>query len=662
MKALLWLLGILTLVVVGGYTLLFTGVGNSVLQPLVENKINTATNLSSKFSTFSVSFDAFEIRLELDADNSVYAKGTYSLGKKSVDLMYEINLNKLENLHALTKKEYYGVLNSNGNLKGDEKNLHIDGKSDIATSNTTYKVELVDLKPSSVIAKIQNADLIALLKMLGEQPYADAKLDIDVDFKDIRANNLDGGIVLVSKNGKLNHTLINKDMELDIPKTSFTMNLDAKLKGDDVSYKYGLKSNLAQITSSGRVVPQPLTVDATYSIDVKELALIKPITKLDFRGPYKIDGTVKGTKEEMLVKGKSGFASSDTNIEVVLENLKAKSVNAHMKHIDLKKVLYMVKQPDYARGVLNLDVEMDSIEKGALKGVVHTAITKGVFNSALLSKEQKFKVPMPATKFTLASRTDLDGDIADTKLDFRSTLADLNLKKASYNLKQKSIESDYVITIPNLDSLYFLTERNLIGALKANGDVKKDEDLDVTLYSKIAGGILEATMHNEDIQADLKSIQTLEAMKLLKYPPVFKAVLDGKATYNTKEKKGKFKATVVDGGFEDNLVFAMVKQYGKIDMYAEKFNGELSANIRPDKVIASFDLRSRTSSIKTVGTKINSKLQTIDSKIDINANKHKIAVLLTGNKSKPKVDVDVEEVFKEQIKQKLGNFLQGLLR
>ena len=48
------------------------------------------------------------------------------------------------------------------------------------------------------------------------------------------------------------------DFNVTIPKTVFAMNLDAKLKGDDIDYSYEFLSTLVKLTSLGKVTPTPL--------------------------------------------------------------------------------------------------------------------------------------------------------------------------------------------------------------------------------------------------------------------------------------------------------------------------------------------------------------------------------------------------------------------
>ena len=662
MKILSWFLGFIVLVVVGVYVLAFTSVGNSILQPTIEQKIKELTKLDSKLSVFSLSMSEFEILLEIDSFNSIHAKGNYSLFAQSFDVAYGVNLEKLQTLKPLTNAPLKGVFKTDGKAVGDMAFMKIDGKSDVASSETTYHVELTELNPTSIIAKIKDANLVELLELGGQKPYAKAKMDVDVNFKNITPHALDGDITLVTKNGKLNTPLMNKDFELSIPKTDFTMNLNAKLKGDDVDYTYALKSNLAKITSSGKVIPQPLKTDIKYSVDVEELAVLKPITGADVRGAFRLHGTVKGTKESMIVDGKSDFASSDTIFSAKLKDFAPASLKASMKNLQLAKVLYMVKQPHYSDGIFSLDIDMSDLRTTKLKGSVVSNIKKGLLDSKYMTKAYEFKTHMPKTTYTLSTNTILNGDIADTKLNLKSSLANFDIKKASVNLKTSAIKSDYKATIPNLDKLYFVSERHLKGGLVATGELSKDENLDFTMHSNVVGGAVDVKLHNDDLHADLKSIQTLETLKMLIYPEIFKASLNGVLDYNLAKEKGQFKGDLVEGKFTKNQMLDLVKQYGRIDLYKQKFKGDVSADINKENIVASLDLKSNTSSIKTKNTKLNSKTKQIKSKIEIVANNHPLNVELSGDVNKPKVKIDANKLIEDEAKKEVGKQLNKLFR
>nr|WP_321266495.1 hypothetical protein [uncultured Sulfurimonas sp.] len=664
MKFLAWILGIIVTLIVAVYVVLFTSFGNSLLKPIVESKIKEQTLLDSKLNVFSLSMSEIEVVLEINKDNVISLKGKYSLFSQSLDIDYKLELNNLASLKSLSGVELHNSFFTSGNVKGNMAFINIDGISDVASSDTSYHVELTEFNPTSIIAKVKRLKLEELLEIGAQKQYAKASVNLDVNFKNIKPHALDGDIVLSTQEGRLNTKVMKNDFNITIPDTDFAMNLDAKLKGDDVDYSYKLMSNLFKITSSGKVIPTPLKTDIKYALDIKELALLKPVTGADVRGSFRVDGNVKGTKEKLVVDAKSDVASSDTKIEAILKEFLPISVKASMKNLELSRVLYMIKQPHYADGVFSLYADITDARSNKLKGIVITSLKEGLLDSKYLSKTYEFKTMMPKTNFQMNTVTTLDGDIIDSKVDFDSTLASFNIKKARVNLKNSSINSDYKASVDNLDNLYFATDQHIKGGIVVHGELNKAKDLDLTILSNVAGGKIEAKLHNDDFHADIFGVQTLDALEMLIYPKVFQSSLDASLDYNLVAKKGKFDGKLKDGKFTQNQMFSLIKQYAKIDMYAEKFSGDVSADINKENILASMDLKSNTSSIKTKNTKLNTKTKTINSKIDVVANNNPISVKLSGKTSSPKVSVDVKDLVKKEaqkaIKKEVGNLLKGL--
>ena len=649
MKYLSWVLGLTLSVAVFIYIIVFTSIGNSLLKPTIEKNIQEQTNLDSKLELFSLNMSEFEILLAINNENTIHLKGTYSLFSKAFDIVYNIKLNHLDSLKEVTSTKLQGSLYTDGTIKGDMKFLKIDGKSDLASSNTTYHVELKEMNLTSIIAKIYDAKLESLLYIGGQKQYANAILNLDINFKNITLHKLDGDIVLKTDNGKINSALMLSDFNVSIPKTSFSMNLDAKLKDDDVDYKYKLSSNLFKILSSGNIVPEPLKTDIRYSLNIKQLEVLKPITGFDLRGSFNLAGTAQGTKEKLVINAKSDLASSNTNLSLILKDFIPSSVVARVKDLKLEKLLYMLNQPHYADGVFFLQADISDLTKGDLKGNVKTNLKNGLIDSAYMTKAYEFKSKMPRTKFNSRTATTLDSNMINTKVDFNSNIANFDIQSAKFNTKESSLVSDYVVKIANLDKLFFLTRQHLKGSISLNGEVKKAKDLDLSAHTKIAKGKIDAFVHNDDFKADLKDVQTLDLLHMLIYPKVFKSTLNAKVDYNLANSKGKISGRLVDGIFTRNEIFNLIKKYAKFDMYKEKFNGNIVADVNKDNILTSLDLKSRKASIKTKGTKLNTKTQMIDSKLKIVANNNPIGAEIKGNINKPKVKVDLKDLLKKEL-------------
>lgn len=656
MKYLVWLVAAVAALMVLIYVLAFSSFGNALIAPLIEKKIQKESGLQCELKTFSLSMSEFEIFLALSENNTLHLKGNYSLFSQAFDIAYRVDLRELKSLQPLTQKELQGSLKTEGSMVGDRDFFTIKGSSDIAKSATTYDVELTEFTPTSIIAKVQNAELQSLLLMSGEKQYASATLNLDVNFTNIKPHELEGTISLKSKDGKINTAVMKKDFNITLPATAFSMSLDALLIGDSAEYSYALNSNLAKLSASGRVTPEPLAVDSIYDIDVSELAVLKPLTNADIRGALRLSGKIKGDKEEMLVDGKSDIAASKTTFSVLLKDFEPRSLNADIEDMKLQNILYMFKQPHYADGVLSVNAQIADARADSLKGVVTSTLKEGLLDSQTLSKEFAFESMMPKTFFNANTKTLLSTKSADSELHFVSTLANLDVKNARFNMSDASILSDYLLRVPDLNRLFFVTQRALKGEITLSGEVKYGKELEASAYSNVAGGKLEAKLRDDAFKAKIAGMQTLELLDMLLYPKIFVSFIDGVFNYNLEQKSGTFEGSLKDGKFTQNQVLDLAKRYANTDLYKERFVGDVNAKIKEENIVTSLDLRANNSFVKTKETKLNSKTKRIHSKIDISANNNPFSVTLSGNVEHPKIAVDAKELINKEV----NKFFKGL--
>lgn len=648
MKFLAWIGAIIAILVGGLYIVAFTPFGNGLIKPMVEAKIEEATQTQSKLETFLLTMSDFEVVLELSEGNRITAKGAYSLFSRSFDADYVLDLKNLQALESLAGQPLRGALFSDGKAKGDMALMHIDGKSTIAQSATTYSVTLADLNPTSIIASVKGAKLASLLHMMAKNPYAAADVDMDINFKSIKAGALDGTVQLATKEGKLDPKYMLSDFDVTIPHTSFSMELDATLQGSDIDFNGKLLSNLFKITSAGKVTPEPLKADVGYSLNVQDLAVLKPLTGADVRGALKLEGSIKGDKERLVVHGVSDLASSNTTFEATLKELQPKTLKAKVVNLDVAKLLHMFKQPHYTDALLSMEADISDMNPTNLSGQVVTSFTKGALDAAYLTKAYAFASPMPKTTFDATTTTHLRGSVADTKIDLNSNLANLDVKSAKFDLKDASLQSDYKLFVSNLEALAFMSKQRMRGELSATGTLEKGKDLDVTMSAALAGGKMEAKLHNDDLHATLNALKTTKLLYMLYRPELFDASLNAKLDYNLAQSRGKLDGQINSGVFAKNQTFDHIKQFTKVDMYRESFNGDVGAKIDKEKMLVSLDLRSKEAAIKTVDTKLNTKTNQIESDLSIVAKNDKVDAKLSGDIDAPKVSIDLEKFLKSE--------------
>jgi len=377
-----------------------------------------------------------------------------------------------------------------------------------------------------------------------------------------------------------------------------------------------------------------------------------------------LDGSLVGAKDKMIFKANTNIAYSDTSLHVVLNNFAPTSIKADMKNLRLEKALKMLNQAPYSDGLLSLHVDVSDARTTKLKGNIKVNVEHGLLNSAYLSKTYEFKTKMPKTTFELNTDTTLDGNNAYTKLNLDSSLAKLDMKKLKFNIKTGSLNSDYIAKIPNLDKLFFVTDRHMRGGITLNGEISKDNNLDLTMHSKVAKGKIDAKLHNDDFHADLIGVDTIGLLHMLKYPELFQAKLDARLDYNLAMSKGVLDGDLLKGHFVKNKTFDMIKQYAKFNMYKEKFSGDVNAKINKENILTSLNLKSNSSAIVTKDTKLNTKTQQIDSKLKVVANKNPIDLELSGDINQPNVKIDLEKFMKskagEKVQKELNRFFKKL--
>lgn len=591
-------------------------------------------------------------------------KGSVIPESLKTTLSYDIDIKELALFKPITNAPLRGPFATSGIVKGDPSDMIITGRSDVAGSDTTYNLRLKELKPERIIAKIKAADLKKVLYLGGQPNLISGKLDLDLQLDSLDLEDLQGQADIQLSRGVVNIANIKKHYGISLPKTSFSARADVRLAGKDIRYDAKFVSNLAKIGSSGTIAPQTLAMDLAYNLAVKKLELFTPVTGMQMRGPLELVGTVNGDKKHLRIKGQSDLAASQTRFDAEFQDFKPTAIQADIKHLKLKSLLFMLAQPSYADGTLDVRVTIDDARAESLKGRITSTLSNGKVNVATVARE--FDLKVPEIRFSAETTSILKENLIDTAASVTSSLASLNVKRARFNVKEALLTSDYRVDIPDLDKLYLLTERHLNGAIRITGEIKKGKDLDVKARADTLGGALDVKLHNDDLRADLKNLQTLEMMKMLIYPQVFESSLSGILDYNLKTRKGKLDATLAEGRFVPNVMTILVDQLAGFDLSRERFEGNLTSSINGEKIVAELALRSKNASVTGEGVKLNTKTKQIDARLHIVANDNPIDVNIRGHVSNPKVDVDVKNLLKREaekyIEKQVGTQLEKLLK
>jgi len=661
MKWIIILLALLLTTAALIYGVLFTPPGNALVKPLLESRLQTSLSAPVRLTRFMLKPDRFEITLLLTTGNQIEADGSFSLLRQTVDARYRADLYELASLEPLTKLPLRGKFDTTGSITGDMKKLTIEGTSDLAGSATTYRAILQELEPASVTATIRHAQLDKLLYIINENALAFGSINADIDLKNLDPASLQGKADMTLVKGRLNRALLQKQLNIELPDSALEASLHAGLDGKTVIFDSKLDSLIAHLDASGRLIPQNSGMDVKYALDIKELGVLQSITGHPLRGPFAMKGTLKGDNNRLDAVAGSNLAGGSMQLQAVLKAFKPASAVVNAKHLRLKALLQMLGEPLYADGDMTLSAQLPDLTQGHMKGKIALSIDGGSADREVVSKAFGWK-HFNGTAFTVKSMTTLAGDQAESTLDVGSDLLALHAAPVNYTLSKRLLTADFSVDIPDLDRLYFLTERPMRGPLKATGNLRFDQMLTLHADSRVAGGNVKATLNDTVLHADLNALKTQPLLHMLTYPEVFDGTLDGTLDYDTADKKGVMKAQLSKGYFTRNTAFDLLRQYSTVDMYKESFKGDSEARIDDKLIDADLTLQSNRTSLSSKHAKIDTQANTIDAKVHVEAEKTPIDFRLKGSLDKPGVSVDAGKLIEQEAGKQINRLLNNLFK
>lgn len=402
------------------------------------------------------------------------------------------------------------------------------------------------------------------------------------------------------------------------------------------------------------------SADLTYDVDVEDLSKLKKLTNTQFNGSLKTSGTVKGDPSSMAIKGMSDAFGSQTTYSANLVDLEPKDINFDIKKAKIDKLLYMLNQPIYAKGFIDINGNINN-----MVGDIKTKISSGVVDNKIVNEKFTMKL-----KNLLAFKgdifTSLNKNVATTKVDFNTTMADIFVKKAVVKFDDASIVSDYQVKVTDLGNLYDVSQMKLRGNLVINGTIEKDKDLTITGISNFLGGVLNYTLVNNDLSSTIKDVEVVKALHMLYYPEFFTSKTDLNLDYNLASKKGAITGQLNNGQFLRNQFSDILNTFAKFDITKEVYEFvNIKSNINDNLIDSVVDMQSKYTKIVVPNSKIDTKKRTVSALVQTTIKKISFDTTISGTFDKPKVKVDTSKLLtntaKEKAKEKLNKKIEEKL-
>ncbi|EFR46335.1 hypothetical protein HCCG_00882 [Helicobacter cinaedi CCUG 18818 = ATCC BAA-847] len=644
-------MGIILALFVLIFCVLFTPPGNALLKPIIQGQIDKYAPIKLELETFSLGISSVELKIAHNDTIIITLGGDFSLFSQTLDLALKVDARDIAVLGELVDTPLQGSFVINTTAKGSLKHLEVNTTSDIAKSFTDIRVTLQDFTPTAILANIKDAQIKEFLAMAGIKPYASGSLSLEADIKGDQNMNFNGNTLLQIAQGLVDSTLIKKDFDVDVPKTTFVTTLNALFDMDKLNHDFSFNGNIGNIHSSGQTLLKTLSTNTSYAVDLSDLSAFTPLVGMPIRGSFNTKGEVKGGIESLEIKGSSNIASSNTSYEALLKNLAPDTIKAQVSNLKLDTLLWMIYMPRYADMRLNLNAVVSELDKG-ISTKTDLTLT-GTTNNVVMKKE--FDLDMPNTKFNLTSGVVLKQGIGEANSKLDSDIANLNLAKTQINLKDSSFVVPYVATIPNLKKLKFLTGMELAGDFKAQGTAKLKDTLYADFSTQSLGGSIDAKLDNNKLFASLKDVNTLKLFSIAQLKPVFSSSMNGDFNYDTLTEKGTLKAVLSNGKLMPNEITQLAEKYLKTDITKEAYeDAGLNATIDKKLITTDIGLTSNNTAIYAQEASIDTEKGKINADIKFQIKDKYIYLKARDNLASPSLSIDASDLIKAEASKALS--------
>ena len=516
----------LLLVVAGLFLFTFSQAGNDMLKPYLKQELERKMGLPVEVSGFKLESGASSLDMVINKQVVVNVVTNYDLWDQSFEGMYQIKANGFA--YGDVKLREADI---KGNFKGVAENIYVDGKGTTLDAKVDYRFKIIDNLPQQIVVSMKGVELSEVLQLSGQPALAHGKMDVEINMPNIDEDTASGDGHVVLKKAYFNRKLVKKLYAYTLPGKSYVNGrIDATLEGKNVKLLGNMQSNLFVVQINNALMDMVSgQLTAGYHMDIKDMRIL---TKNKLAGPFKLEGKVKVQDKEVQATGKSNSLGGEVHFSV------EEMAKITFEKLALEKLLFLLKQPPYAKGEVSGTVMLDDISKESGTYVLH--IDKGVLEHKTIKKMFRYHIPAK-NSFSLES----EGKIADKNLTasvtVHSTLSDVTLSALKYDFVQKTLISNYHILLHDVNVFVPAVQVRKGTAVSAEGLLKLTDKISVSGVTNGLGKRVAFSYDGTMVKVDTSQLFVEKALALAGLPVYAKGTIDSQVVLaNLKAPEGTF--------------------------------------------------------------------------------------------------------------------------
>lgn len=545
MKFLAWVCGILLVLVVALYCVLFSSFGNSVLKPFVEKIASEKIGMELKLEKFELGFSSFDILAIINGELSVESRGKYSLFSSQFDLNYNTQAKNFNGMQI--------DLSLKGEALGSFDNFVANGSGSLAGSSIRFASRIKDYAPLELKLDAKELDLAALSMIALKKAYISGKLSAIADIAGQEGTaKLNSAKIIITKEAQ-------NDFGISLPANfALSLNSDIKLLGKQVAATTRVKSALANLSAKNTSYNfENGEITSDFNLDIANLAALEPIIKQKLNGSIKVAGNTK------IANGAMKFLDAKINGlgGEILASLKDNELNANIKNLKLAQVLSLAGLAPLANSDISGTAKITNLsDTKKIKGSANLTLSNGVLNhkqmNALLGSDLSSDV-----SFNVQNKL----EIASGTLNFDSVLNSPVIEnlgaKGSYILANGDAKIDLAGKIADLGAIFGSRAKSPVN-IKANVGLKAGELSDGDIDIKGFGGQILAKVKGKALNANIKNIKAEQVLAMTTFGSLINGEVNAELSLDglkLQNLNGRGELSVKNGVFNAAAISKLLK-------------------------------------------------------------------------------------------------------
>lgn len=597
------LLGILSLLALA-FTLLFTPVGNTLLTPYIESKLNEKLPIQGKLIKFSLTTNHFYVQLEASKKEHLIVDGNYHLLDQNFTATYDATLKHFQYTFKDFTLDIDEPSTFQGSLKGNYNSFIVVGKSNIANANQSYTLLIKEQKVDNIELQTIEANASKLENIAHLPHYLDGLVDITLTLKNIQHPSRSGFISVVMEDAIFNNDLLLQEFNVTLkePHASFLGNIRLK---EGEYYLQTLIEQEHQFTS-----------------------------RINFKG-----GKNEANLKADIVLNDGNVTLTSTLYQFTPSNL---LINVQHLPLDTNSSPFSVHNNPFQSGIIDGVLSFSTLNP--LDGEAKLEINNLQLNTSTFEKLSTL-FDYNSSHNTVESELSIKNHNVYGTMTTTSDMGVLNMPQMEFNLDNYHFNSDFYVENFNIASLTIFKDSPFANTTNIVGNIQVDDTLHVKAKTFFCDGEVNLQMQHRTLHVEGTSLNLIKLFHLLNFPAYIHASVDLNASYDLSHHEGTLKSSYHNASFINNSIFDTIENHTGLNIYADRFEGVSQTQIENEIFINTIELSSPNVIFNVTDGYLNVKTLHNNATLESYVDNKLITFSIKGELFEPDIEIESIESF-----------------